>query len=148
MEILKLSILKISAFALLVSFCAPMGLRAEATIENASQLTFFSASSAHSMSSDTHSEIEAVSVLSDAELKETQGAFWPYVIGASWGAVGGAGGYISSYYGSYNTGGNPSWNWGQFGASVATGAISGAVAVSYPIAGIAAGVVFYNKFSR
>ena len=77
MEILKLSVLKISA--LLVSFCAPMGLRAEATIENASQLTSFSASSAHSLSSDTHSDIEAVSVLSDAELKETQGAFWPVI---------------------------------------------------------------------
>jgi len=85
----KLSILKISALALLVSF--PMGLRAEVTPENASQLNILSASSAQSLSPDTQSDIEAVSVLSDAELKETQGAFWPYVIGAGVGALAGAG---------------------------------------------------------
>jgi len=74
---LKLSILKLSAFALLVSL--PMGLRAEVTPENASQLNILSASSAQSLSPDTHSDIEAVSVLSDAELKDTQGAFWPVI---------------------------------------------------------------------
>ena len=120
---LKTSILKISAFALLVSFCAPMGLRAEATIENASQLTSFSASSAHSMSSDTHSDIEAVSVLSDAELKETQGAFWPYLAGA---AVGGISGGVAYAVENRLTG--SAWNWSNFGGYV----VGGAVATSFP----------------
>ena len=113
---MKLSILKISA--LLVSFCIPMRLRAEATIENASQLTSFSASSTHSLSPDTHSDIEAVSVLSDAELKETQGAFWPYLAGA---AVGGISGGISSGISSYADKGRVDWY------SVASGTAGGAV---------------------
>ena len=116
---LKTSILKISAFALLVSFCAPMGLRAEATIENASQLTSFSASSAHSMSSDTHSDIEAVSVLSDAELKETQGAFAPWVASVGWGAVGGGINYTVSYSGT------PAFTYSGLGKAIVIGGVGG-----------------------
>ena len=59
-----------------------------------------------------------VEMLSDTELKQTQGAFWPYLAGA---AVGGISGGISSGISSYADTGRVDWY------SVASGTAGGAV---------------------
>ena len=66
--------------------------------------------------------------LSDQEMSETKGAFWPYVIGAGVGAVGGAVGY-SGYVVVSN---NP-WSWREFTGATVGGAIGG---VMNPVASI------------
>lgn len=70
-------------------------------------------------------------MLSPEEMKNTEGALAPWIIGGGIGSLTGGGGYV---YGWYR--GNYSWNTSRFLGNVGTGALAGA---SFGTAGALAG---------
>lgn len=72
-----------------------------------------------------------LAVLTPEEMKNTEGALAPWIIGGGIGSLTGGGGYV---YGWYR--GNYSWNTSRFLGNVGTGALAGA---SFGTAGALAG---------